>query len=69
MAVQPASVVNPPAELRATSRRLSIGYFLHPNYDTEIACLPSCVDASNPMRYPTVRAGDLMHQKLRARAA
>ena len=62
-------VVNPPAELRAASRRLSIGYFLHPNYDTEIACLPSCVNASNPMRHPTVRAGDLMRQKLQARAA
>ena len=35
-------VVNPLAERRTSSRRMSIGYFLHPNYDAEIACLPTC---------------------------
>jgi len=62
-------VVNPPADRRAHSRRLSIGYFLHPNYDAEIACLPSCSGPGAPARYPPVRAGDLMRQKLQARAA
>jgi isopenicillin N synthase-like dioxygenase len=60
-------VVNPPADRRADSRRLSIGYFLHPNYDVEVSCIPSCVGAGT--RYPPVHAGELMRQKLQARAA
>jgi isopenicillin N synthase-like dioxygenase len=62
-------VVNPPAERRVGSRRMSIGYFLHPNYDAEITCIPSCAGPSNPARYPPVRAGDMMRKKLEARAA
>jgi isopenicillin N synthase-like dioxygenase len=62
-------VVNPPADARSGSRRMSFGYFLHPNYDAEIACLPSCQGPGNPPRYPPVRAGDMMRQKLDARAA
>jgi isopenicillin N synthase-like dioxygenase len=62
-------VVNPPADARSGSRRMSFGYFLHPNYDAEIACLPTCQGPGNPPRYPPVRAGDMMRQKLEARAA
>jgi len=62
-------VVNPAAERRAGSRRMSIGYFLHPNYDAEIACLPTCSGSGKPARYEPVRAGDLMRKKLEARAA
>jgi isopenicillin N synthase-like dioxygenase len=62
-------VVNPPAERRVGSRRMSIGYFLHPNYDAEIACLPTCSGPGTPERYPPVRAGDMMRKKLEARAA
>jgi len=62
-------VVNPPAEARSGSRRMSLGYFLHPNYDAEIACLPTCQGPGNPPRYRPVRAGDMMRQKLEARAA
>jgi isopenicillin N synthase-like dioxygenase len=62
-------VVNPPAEARSGSRRMSLGYFLHPNYDAQIACLPTCQGPGNPPRYPPVRAGDMMRQKLDARAA
>ena len=62
-------VVNPAAEQRAGSRRMSIGYFLHPNYDAEIACLPTCSGPSKPARYEPVRAGDMMRKKLEARAA
>ena len=57
-------VVNPPAEQRIGTKRMSMGYFLHPNYDAEIAGLPTC-----PGPYPPVRAGELMRQKLEARAA
>src|SRR5262245_63611880 len=62
-------VVNPAAERRSGSRRMSIGYFLHPNYDAEIACLPTCSGSGKPARYEPVRAGDLMRKKLEARAA
>jgi isopenicillin N synthase-like dioxygenase len=62
-------VVNPPADARSGSRRMSFGYFLHPNYDAQIACLPTCQGPGNPPRYPPVRAGDMMRQKLEARAA
>ena len=62
-------VVNPPTEARSGSRRMSLGYFLHPNYDAEIACLPTCQGPGNPPRYPPVRAGDMMRRKLEARAA
>jgi isopenicillin N synthase-like dioxygenase len=62
-------VINPPAGQRSGSRRMSFGYFLHPNYDAEIACLPPCQETGNPPRYAPVRAGDMMRQKLEARAA
>jgi isopenicillin N synthase-like dioxygenase len=48
---------------------MSLGYFLHPNYDAQIACLPTCQGPGNQPRYPPVRAGDMMRQKLEARAA
>lgn len=62
-------VVNPPRVEGRSGRRQSIGYFLHPNYDAEIACLPGCAGADNPQRYPPVLAGKLMQEKMRARAA
>lgn len=62
-------VVNPPVDCHATSRRMTIGYFLHPNYDAEISCLPSCARVGQTVRYPPVCAGDMMRQKLEARAA
>jgi isopenicillin N synthase-like dioxygenase len=62
-------VVNPPAGKVKGSKRMSMGYFLHPNYDAEIACLPTCTGPGRPVRYAPVRAGDMMRQKLEARAA
>ena len=62
-------VVNPPAGQRKGSRRMSIGYFLHPNYDAEIACLPTCTSPDQPPRHAPVRAGEMMRRKLEARAA
>ena len=38
-------VVNPPADIKVGTERLSIGFFHHPNYDALIECLPSCQDA------------------------
>jgi isopenicillin N synthase-like dioxygenase len=62
-------VVNPSADQRVGTKRMSMGYFLHPNYDAEIAGLPTCLGAGKPEPYPPVRAGDMMRRKLEARAA
>lgn len=62
-------VVNPPATARRASRRMSIGFFLHPNYDAQIACLPTCCDSAHPPKYEPIWAGELMRRKMEARAA
>jgi isopenicillin N synthase-like dioxygenase len=35
--------------------RLSAPFFFNPDPDAEIACVPSCVTAENPARYPPIR--------------
>ena len=50
-------VVNPPAEIGPSARRISIGFFHQPNYDAEIACLPTCTDVARPPLYRTVTSG------------
>ncbi len=54
----PHRVGIPPAELRTRSRRLSIAYFVRPNYDAPIACIPSCATADRPPRYPATTLQD-----------
>ena len=60
-------VVNPPIKLRGKSRRQSIGYFLHPNYDANITCLETCTDLANPPKYPPIMAGAHMREKMERR--
>ena len=43
-----ASRRQPPAG--AAVRRRSVAFFFQADYDAELACLPSCVSASNPAR-------------------
>ena len=59
-------VVAPTTE-SGNSVRQSIGYFLHPNYDAEVRCLPGCFDANHVAKYPPIRAGDHMRAKLEKR--
>lgn len=47
----PHRVAVPPEDLRQASRRLSIAYFVRPNFDAPIVCIPSCASADNPPRY------------------
>jgi len=54
-------VVNPPPDAALGSERLSIGFFHQPNYDAEVACLPSCRDADLGAKYPPVLAGAHLH--------
>ena len=61
-------VTNPP-QTGAGTRRQSLGFFLHPNFDAAIEPLASCADASSREKYPSVLAGRLMAEKLKARAS
>ncbi len=54
----PHRVGIPPAELSSRSRRLSIAYFVRPNYDAPIACIPSCASSDNPPLYPETTLKD-----------
>ena len=40
--------------------RYAIPFFFHPNEDTSIAPLPSCVSAENPARFPAQTVGEYM---------
>jgi isopenicillin N synthase-like dioxygenase len=46
--------------------RYSIAYFHSPNPDSVIGCLPSCVSAGNPARYPPTLYRDLVLEFYRA---
>ena len=48
------------------SDRYSIAYFHSPNVDSVIECLPSCVSADNPARYPAAVYRDLVLEFYRA---
>lgn len=56
-------VANPPEEAAGGSRRLSIIFFHHPNYDTVIECLPTCADESRPPRYEPVTVNEYYAMK------
>ncbi len=59
-------VMNPPAEHAATSRRLSLGYFMHPNYDAQIECLPGCCRPDERPLYAPTTAGRHIRDKIEA---
>jgi isopenicillin N synthase-like dioxygenase len=48
------------------SRRMSVGYFMHPNYDAEIACIPTCLQAGEAPKYPPITAGGHIRAKIEA---
>jgi isopenicillin N synthase-like dioxygenase len=50
----------------AGSRRMSVGFFVHPNYDAEISCIASCLDSGEVPRYPTITAGEHIRRKIEA---
>ena len=56
-------VVNPPLGM-AQSRRLSIGMFVHPNYDQRIECVPTCLAPGEKPRYPAITAGEHIKRKI-----
>ena len=56
-------VVNPPLGA-AQSRRLSIGMFVHPNYDQRIECVPTCLAPGEKPRYAPINAGEHIKRKI-----
>lgn len=59
----PHRVAVPPEDAGEAADRLSVVFFHHPNYDAEIACIPTCTDADNPPKYPPVFSGPYRVEK------
>ena len=59
-------VANPPVFNLAQSRRQSIGYFMHPDYDAPIRCIPTCLADGAEPRFPEVTAGMHIRAKIEA---
>jgi isopenicillin N synthase-like dioxygenase len=57
-------VANPPVVNLAESRRQSIGYFMHPDYDAPIRCIPTCLEAGTTPRFPEITAGMHIRNKI-----
>jgi isopenicillin N synthase-like dioxygenase len=57
-------VANPPVISLAASRRQSIGYFMHPDYDAPIRCIPTCVTDGSAPRFPEISAGRHIRDKI-----
>jgi len=56
-------VANPPEEAKGGSRRLSIVFFHHPNYDAIVSCLPTCVAPGVAPRYEPITVSDYYSMK------
>ena len=56
-------VVNPPAG-EGGARRQSIAFFVQPNYDARIACIPTCLAPGETPRHAPVTAWEYRHAKL-----
>ncbi|AXS40929.1 2-oxoglutarate and iron-dependent oxygenase domain-containing protein [Breoghania sp. L-A4] len=60
-------VSTPHRVVNASGReRYSVAFFLDPNPDATVACLPSCESAANPAKYPPVSAADYLKGRLDA---
>jgi isopenicillin N synthase-like dioxygenase len=59
-------VVNPAPDAKGSTRRQSLAFFHQPDWDAEIACLPSCLGAGEPPKYQPVRSGPYLMGKFKA---
>ncbi|PLX36341.1 MAG: isopenicillin N synthase family oxygenase [Hyphomicrobiales bacterium] len=55
----PHRVVNP-----AGRERFSVAFFLDPNPDAIVECLPTCQSADSPAKYPPVTGADYLESRL-----
>lgn len=62
-------VVPPPFEIARDHDRLSLAYFVQPNYDAEIKCIETCQSAERPAKYPPVLNGDYLYSKFSKQTA
>lgn len=60
-------VVNPEVQPGRPTRRLSIAYFVHANFDARVECIPTCCSAQMPARHAPVLAGE--HRLMKVRQA
>jgi isopenicillin N synthase-like dioxygenase len=44
--------------------RFSVPFFVNPDRDTIVSCVPSCVDEARPCRYPPVTASEFLAQRI-----
>lgn len=56
-------VVNPPSAVATTSPRQSIAFFLHPNHDATIECIPTCLPDGTAPKHAPILAGEYMAEK------
>lgn len=59
-------VVNPPPDAAGSTRRQSIAFFHQPNWDAEIACLPTCLGPGEVPKYEPVFSGPHLAAKFRS---
>lgn len=57
-------VVPPPATTSGPALRRSAAFFMDGDHDALIEVLPTCCSEDDPARYPPVRAGDHLMQKI-----
>jgi isopenicillin N synthase-like dioxygenase len=55
----PHKVVSPPGK-----DRYSVAFFLDPNPDAVVACLPSCITPDQPAKYPAITGADFLRSRL-----
>ncbi|XP_008238433.1 PREDICTED: UPF0676 protein C1494.01-like [Prunus mume] len=49
----------------AGQERYSVAFFLDPNEDFVVECLKSCCSEASPPRFPPIRSGDYLKERLR----
>jgi isopenicillin N synthase-like dioxygenase len=55
----PHKVVSPPGR-----DRYSVAFFLDPNPDAMVACLPTCISADRPAKYDPISGADFLRSRL-----
>jgi isopenicillin N synthase-like dioxygenase len=64
----PHRVVVPPREAGDRADRLSIGFFVGPNYDAMVKCLPTCAGPGRLAKYPPITVHDYRTDRFAAGA-
>ena len=56
-------VANPPEQASGGSRRLSIVFFHHPNYDAVVSCLPTCLEPGAVPKHAPITVSEYYSMK------